>query len=507
MKNYVALKATDSNYAKAHNIAVSITEILKTIEADSSSNTKFSDKLASLSSKITTQVVPNLEAIKTATSLSNAVQVANIPKSTQTVLTGQLVDAPTAGVSYTCGNQSGKTDAEGKFKYQEKQSCKFLVGKVTIGTVPEVPTDKIITPYDLVNVSRLSKIDANAIGIAQFLQSLDDKSEQDTIKITSAVEQNLAAIPEIDLATERESVKLTAITQLVLSGGGNSVVDRATASSRMESYISNAKIDRKVRVENKKAPKPKSSSRFQFVYKYGWQNTDQYALKTWCNMDGNPPNCTPTYFVDGCRSYNATCTKTNGYEQIADSSDGKKFRAYPIKPSKSFTAKYLGFGIGGGLPDFVKIYDSQNGSWSSSYSPSSGAIPNTLLATGKDFDVFFADTASDADGNVFTRHPGANDKAPGFQVYLGSQGVSISADNIYWIVVKYSDEGVRNERCVDFIGPNSFAIPNTFDGDSLLQWGTTLGNGYAFELMSADGLNWEPSNMIQGGVCNTFLAD
>jgi hypothetical protein len=86
MKNYVALKASDANYAKAHNVAAAIAEVLKTIEADAGSNTKLSDKLASLSSKVTAQVVPNVEAIKSATSTSNAVQIANIPKTFQSTI-------------------------------------------------------------------------------------------------------------------------------------------------------------------------------------------------------------------------------------------------------------------------------------------------------------------------------------------------------------------------------------------------------------------------------------
>lgn len=63
MKNYVALKATDANYAKAHNIAASVAEVLKTIDADASTTTRLSEKLASLSAKVTLQVAPNIEAI------------------------------------------------------------------------------------------------------------------------------------------------------------------------------------------------------------------------------------------------------------------------------------------------------------------------------------------------------------------------------------------------------------------------------------------------------------
>ena len=81
MKNYVAAKATDANYAKAHNVAASIAEVLKTIDSDSTSSTKLADKLSSLTSKVTTQIKPNIESIKSATSTTNALKVAAIPQS------------------------------------------------------------------------------------------------------------------------------------------------------------------------------------------------------------------------------------------------------------------------------------------------------------------------------------------------------------------------------------------------------------------------------------------
>lgn len=423
------------------------------------------------------------------------------------VLVGSLLDAPTAGVSYVCGNQRGKTDSNGRFNYQSGQSCTFSVGNVTIGSMDTVPEDKVVTPYDLVNVSRLSKIDANAIGIAQFLQSVDDGSQSGALTISASTETNLSSVSQQNLATDRSKVKNNALTQLSTTAGSSSFVDRDTASQRMESYLDSINLDRTKRVVSARLPRPSSNSRFQYLYRYGWQTSDQYGLLNWCDMNGNPPNCTPTYYIDGCRSYNGSCTRTNNYEQIADTSSGYVYRAYPIRPTTSFTAKYLGLGVGGGLPDFVKIYDSHSGSWSNSYTPSSGEMPNNLLATSTAFDVFYSGAKQDSNGNSFSRHPGANDKAPGFQAYLGSTGVTIQANNIYWIVVKYSDAGVRNEKCIDHIGPNQFTMPSDFTTDTLLHYGSTTGNGYAFMLMSTDGVSWEPADMISGGICNTFLAD
>ena len=81
MKNYVAVKAIDTSYAKAHNVAASIAEVLKTIDADLPSSTKLADKLTSLTSKVTTQIKPNIENIKSASSITNALKVAAIPQS------------------------------------------------------------------------------------------------------------------------------------------------------------------------------------------------------------------------------------------------------------------------------------------------------------------------------------------------------------------------------------------------------------------------------------------
>jgi len=422
-------------------------------------------------------------------------------------LVGMLVDAPTAGVSYVCGSQRGKTDASGRFNYESGQSCTFSVGNVTLGSMNAVPDDTLVTPYDLVNVSRLSTIDPNALGIAQFLQSVDDGSQSGALTISPTTEATLNTVSQQNLATDRSKVRAGALTQLTTNAGASSFVDRDTASQRMESYLNGINLDRSKRVNSARLPRPAGSSRFQYLYRYGWQTSDQYGLLNWCDMNGNPPNCTPTYYVDGCRSYNGSCTRTNSYEQIADTSSGYVYRAYPIQPTTSFTAKYLGVGIGGGLPDFVKIYDSHIGSWSNSYTPSSGEMPNNLLANSTAFDVFFSGEKMDAAGHSFTRHPGANSKAPGFQAYLGSSGVNIQANSIYWIVVKYSDAGVRNEKCIDHIGPNQFTMLNDFSTDTLLHYGTTTGNGYAYALMSTDGVTWEPADMISGGVCNTFLAD
>jgi hypothetical protein len=75
MKNYVANKATDTNYSKAHNVATSLAEVLKTIEADSTKDTRLADKLANIRTKVTSQIIPSIELIKAASSTTVALQI------------------------------------------------------------------------------------------------------------------------------------------------------------------------------------------------------------------------------------------------------------------------------------------------------------------------------------------------------------------------------------------------------------------------------------------------
>lgn len=423
----------------------------------------------------------------------------------------RLVDAPVSGVDYVCENNVvGRTGAFGQFSYIRNTRCSFKIGNISLGTIATFPSDNIVTPYDLAGVSRVNTLDSNAIAIAQLLQSIDTSSNSDGISISSDVAQNLLNATAIDISKGRSTVTSSVLSQLVsiASNGSKTLVSKSDAASIMNTYLAQVNIDTSIRVPNPNAPTPTSDSKLHYVYKYGWQKTDEIGLKIWCNMDGAPANCTPTYYIDGCRSYSGSCTKTNLLENIAETGNGLVYRAYPIKPNSTFIAKYLGFGLGGGgHPDFVAIYDSTLGSWNPQYTPSSGQIPNTQLAKSTTFDIFFNGTFSDTNGNNFSRHPGSNPKTPGFQAYLGSTGVSIAANNIYWIVVKYIETGVRNERCIDFIGPNQFTMPDKYDQDVLMHYGTGIGNGFAYELMSSDGINWEPSNMIQGGTCNTFLAN
>lgn len=72
MKNYVAEKTTNPAYAEAHKIAATVAEVMKTVDAASNTNTTLSERLKSITGKVTTQVAPNLGQIKSSASLADA---------------------------------------------------------------------------------------------------------------------------------------------------------------------------------------------------------------------------------------------------------------------------------------------------------------------------------------------------------------------------------------------------------------------------------------------------
>lgn len=105
-----------------------------------------------------------------------------------------------------------------------------------------VPEDTHVTPYDLVNVSRLSKIDPHVVEIAQFLQSIDDGSTPTVLIINSSFEASLNSVSQQNLSTDRSRVRNNSLTQLTDIAASNAFIDRDTASQRMDAYLNSINL-------------------------------------------------------------------------------------------------------------------------------------------------------------------------------------------------------------------------------------------------------------------------
>jgi Bacterial Ig-like domain (group 2)/FG-GAP-like repeat len=163
---------------------------------------------------------------------------------------GQFIDAPVAGLAYTCTSASGSpaanngtTNAQGQFQFAVGQSCTFKVGNVTVGTLSNIPSDNIVTPQDLAGVIRSVTTSPAALAIAQFLQSLDDGSGSGTITIPAAVSTALNAVSATSIASATSGVlSQAALTALVKAAGKSSLVSPSTAGAALQQEITNGRV-------------------------------------------------------------------------------------------------------------------------------------------------------------------------------------------------------------------------------------------------------------------------
>ena len=123
----------------------------------------------------------------------------NTSSNSPTVGTGYYVDSAIAGVDYVCGTESGTTDVEGKFTFENNANCSFKVGNVLLREV-EATTLK----------DGITILEDNA-DTARFLQTLDrDGNASNGIEVSDAVKKlDITEVPkeEAVLASVRDDIK------------------------------------------------------------------------------------------------------------------------------------------------------------------------------------------------------------------------------------------------------------------------------------------------------------
>ena len=121
------------------------------------------------------------------------------PSATPSIGTGYYVDAAVQGVDYVCGSQSGITDVDGKFTFEQNQNCSFKIGNVLL---------REVNALNLQNGIRVLEDNADT---ARFLQTLDiDGDASNGIEISDSAKQlNLTEIPKDDalLRSIRDDIK------------------------------------------------------------------------------------------------------------------------------------------------------------------------------------------------------------------------------------------------------------------------------------------------------------
>jgi len=171
----------------------------------------------------------------------------NLPirEDSQVVKIGMFLDSAVSGIQYESESQTGVTDTNGTFLYEEGELLvRFSVGGILLGEgIPK----NIMTPVDLVSDSNTTANDT-VINIARFLQTLDDDGNPDNgIQITEAVVQILEASNQtinFDLTTQEFEIDfavLNVVSAVVQETGTSGLVSVAAALSHLNATI--AEID------------------------------------------------------------------------------------------------------------------------------------------------------------------------------------------------------------------------------------------------------------------------
>lgn len=155
--------------------------------------------------------------------------------------TGQFVDDPVSGLSYSCTNgtqtNSGITNDLGQFSYQPGQTCTFKVGKVTLGTLSNIPSDGKVTPQDVAGVTRSATTAPSALAIAQFLQSLNDGSASGKIVIPVAMQTLMDSAAPVTLVSSTGTISSADLQNLVVNVAGKTLVNATAATAALDAQL------------------------------------------------------------------------------------------------------------------------------------------------------------------------------------------------------------------------------------------------------------------------------
>lgn len=140
-----------------------------------------------------------------------------------TAKTGTFLDSAVSSISYRTATQSGTTNANGEFSYQDGETVTFSIGSLEF---PAVTAGSVITPVSMAGA--LSVSDPQASNIARLLQSLDeDGNPANGITIPAAAATVAAPVDfNVDAATfEGNSVVVNLVAN---SGSSNTTLVSAT---------------------------------------------------------------------------------------------------------------------------------------------------------------------------------------------------------------------------------------------------------------------------------------
>lgn len=151
---------------------------------------------------------------------------------------GQFIDAAVEGIAYTSGGQTGFTDANGRFTYENGQSVTFSIGDIVIGSASG---KAIVTPVDLV-AGAVDETNAEVTNIVQFLITIDDDNDlSNGIQVTQVIHDAAAGksadFTATDFDTDSNVSSVVDALTTVSTIGSRVLVDTATAQNHLSDSL------------------------------------------------------------------------------------------------------------------------------------------------------------------------------------------------------------------------------------------------------------------------------
>jgi len=181
----------------------------------SSSSSESSSSTPNTTTQITDRVQSPLTASTTYQNLFHLLE-------TQTDKTGLVMDAHgVEGLRVTCATQEATTTKNGLFKCEGTPLTIYL-GNFKVGTLSQVPKDKIIYTQDILNVPRAATVHPDVTKLSMILQSLDEDAD---------LSNGIEIIKESMNILDNELANFTNIHQLTLDDT-NQVIDNVIAQRK-----------------------------------------------------------------------------------------------------------------------------------------------------------------------------------------------------------------------------------------------------------------------------------
>jgi hypothetical protein len=114
--------------------------------------------------------------------------------------TGVFVDSPVSNIGYRTATQSGRTGADGSYRYLPGETVVFSIGQVV---TPPMAAGPLLNPMMLFGANDVAS-DDRVVNLARLLQSLDDDGDPSN-GITIREEAHSAATTPIDFGTAFEA--------------------------------------------------------------------------------------------------------------------------------------------------------------------------------------------------------------------------------------------------------------------------------------------------------------